>query len=119
MVGARGEYTSVGKVQTRRMGPCLEELRTEFEDTISHSVDILLCDLGPGTDPLWALCFFFSGTDGRHKGAGSQAVREEAPHLRSQRPVGICQPEGDFLGPARFPAQLTSPLDGWCPELAL
>lgn len=34
----------------------------------------------------------------------------------ASRPVGICWPEGDFLGRALFLALLTVPLDG-CPEL--
>lgn len=46
---------------------------------------------------------------------GAKLSGREAPSPEVSRPVGICQPEGDFLGPAQFPAQLTSPLDG-CPE---
>ena len=52
---------------------------TELEDagSISHSVIILLCDLGQELTLSGPLFFFFSkGTDGRHKGAGSQAIRE-------------------------------------------
>ena len=51
---------------------------TEFEDagSISRSVVILLCDLGQGLTLSGPLFFFSKGTDGRHKGAGSQAIRE-------------------------------------------
>ena len=51
---------------------------TEYEDagSISLSVVILLCDLGQGLTLSGPLSFFSQRTDGRHKGAGSQALRE-------------------------------------------
>lgn len=60
--------------------------------------------------------FFFLQDRRRTQDTWGQAVREGGSAPEASGPVGICHPEGDFLGPAQFPALLTSPLDG-CPEL--
>lgn len=66
--------------------------------------------------PSRGLRFPSGRTDGGHKGLRAELSGRESPSPEVSRPVGICQPEGDFLGPAQFPALLTSPLDA-CPEL--
>ena len=90
---------------------------TESEDagSISLSVVILLCDLGQGLTLSGPLSFSHRGQMEGTRELGAKLSGREAPSPEVSRPVGICQPEGDFLGPAQFPAQLTSPLDG-CPE---
>ena len=88
---------------------------SEEASSLSHSTIILLCDFGQGLAFRGPLFFL---TEDRWKAQGNwepSCQGGRAPSPEASRPVGICGPEGDFLGPAQFPALLTSPLDG-CPE---
>lgn len=59
---------------------------------------------------------FLQRTDVGYRTPGATRSGREPPATEASGPVGICRPEGDFLGPAQLPALLTSALDG-CPEL--